>query len=451
MPTNDFETELRHCLERVRAATGVTGIAVGVVADGQSFTATGGVGNAELGRPLTAATLFQVGSISKTVAAATLVRLHDEGRLDLDDQVARHLPDLDRQAPDLCLTETTIAHLLTHASGFDGDHLLTRREGNDVGRLADATRLFPPGHGYSYSNAGFTLVGCVIERLTGRSYRRAATDLVLRPLGMRRAAFRADEVVTDDVAAPHWVHDDRSYVIRNAGWQPGWELEPLDHAPGGLIASVDDLLRWSRFQLDGLADDGTELLGASSLADLHTPRVDAGNGVAIGLDWFIRSIDGTTVFGHGGTTAGYCSDLVVVPSARVALVVLTNATNGGRAIVPIRRWVLERFADLVETDPTPDPHATTSVEAVAGRYLHPFGILTVEPDELFGQVVLTTAPRTDVVWQPPADPPVTLGCVDRQTWVGVADGPKPIATFGFDTDGRSAWVNWHERRAPRID
>lgn len=460
--------ELDDVVRVVCAETGVTGIAVGVTADGNRMFSTAGTAHAGSGRPVSPGTLFQVGSISKTFTSACLMTLVGQGLVALEDSAARHLPELAAELPELCLYETTIEQLLSHTSGFDGDHLLVRREGRDLKALRGARRLFDPGQGWSYSNAAFTLVGAIVEAVTQLPFRSAVRHNVLEPLGLGGAAYRADDVVLADVAAPHWVYDGISYVIQGAGWQPGWELEPLDHAPGGLIASAEHLLTWCEFQLDGRDVNGAPLLTGDQLARLHTPVAEARRGVGIALDWFVTDVDGATLIGHGGATAGYLSDLTVVPGAGLGLVVLTNATNGGVAIRKIRRWILERFAGLVETDPVVVADAAPPIGHVTGRYLHPFGILTVseaDPSASVssaasasasasapaGMITITTVPRDDVTWQPPPDPAITCGFVTENTIVGVSGKTRPIGTFGPFKGGHARWLNWHERRALRID
>ena len=118
-------------------------------------------------------------------------------------------------------------------------------------------------------------------------------------------------------------------MIRGAGWQPGWELGPVDRPAGGLIASVEHLMTWCRFQWTGTALDGSPILTPESLARLHTPIVTATVIEDIAIDWFVWDIDGARAIGHGGLTAGYASDLVVVPELDFAFVGLTNGTNGG--------------------------------------------------------------------------------------------------------------------------
>jgi len=443
--------ELGEVLAAAVAEHGVPGAAAGVLVDGATHVATVGVTNAEHPAPVEAGTLFQVGSVTKTLTAAAVALLAEEGRLGLDDPVDRHLPDLaaavERAGGGLDLAAITVEHLLSHRSGIDGDWLFTTG-GTSIADLAAAPVTFPPGAGYSYSNAGFTVAGAVVEAVTGEPVAAVVRDRLLRPLGLATACFTADEAITHSVAAPHWVFDGQAYVIRGVGWQPGWQLGAVDHAAGGLIASVPDLLAWGRAQLDGLAADGSMLLPEPVRRRLHTPVVRADRAHEIALDWFVEGVDGTTLIGHGGLTAGYATDLVIVPDAGVVVAVAVHATNGGRVAEAVRRWALERHAGLVERDPEADPAVDVDLDALVGTYRQSLGDLVVEPGPEPGTLTVTTVPRSDRSWQPPPDPVVTLAPADAEhlVMVGRAGGPIRLVRFAPPGADQPGWLLWGERR-----
>ena len=345
--------ELAEALRTSAERHHVPGAAAGVLVGDECVTAAYGLTNVEHAATVTPASLFQVGSISKTFTSAAVMLLVQEGRLALEDPVARFLPDLG-PATGLDFGAITVERALSHQAGFDGDHLFVRREWDDLSVLRDARRLFPPGEGYSYNNAGFSIAGAIVTAISGQSFESFTRERLLRPLGMTSASFTADEAITFSVAAPHWVDAGTAYVIRGLGWQPGWELGPVDRPAGGLIASVEQLMTWCRFQWTGTALDGSVLLTPESLTRLHAPILRATAIESIALDWFAWEVDGVTVIGHGGLTAGYTSDLSLVPGRGLAVVSLTNGTNGGALNDELRRWALHRFANLRETDPQPD-------------------------------------------------------------------------------------------------
>lgn len=453
-----FDDELTEVLQSACAAHGTPGAAAGVLVGDRVHVATHGVSSSELGQPVKPETLFQVGSVTKTFTSAAVMVLVQEGRLGLDDAVARHLPDL-ADATGLDLDAITIEHLLSHQGGFDGDHLLVEGGGTGLGGLVTARRMFPPGTGFSYSNAGFSIAGAVLEAVSGQGFEDFVRDRLLRPLGLTRPTFRADEAITHSVALPHLVLGDDAYVLRGVGWQPGWELAPIDRPAGGLVASAEDLIGWCRFQLTGVDVAGSQVLTADSLRRQHTPVVNADRRDDIALGWFVREIDGLVTIGHGGVTAGYHSDLLIVPDRRVAFVGVTNATNGADVNRSVRQWVLERAAGILEIDPEPDAQLGPDPVRVEGAYLHPFALLSVRAGSTPGTVEVASSRRTDTDgWQPPLDPVFTCGFFADDHIVSIdASGPPRVGRFGFDADGLdaggldAAWLLWGGRRAPRVD
>jgi hypothetical protein len=235
-------------------------------------------------------------------------------------------------------------------------------------------------------------------------------------------------------------------VIRRAGWQPGWELRPADWAAGGLIASVDHLLEWCRFQWSGTTRDGTELLDEDDRRRMHTPVVNANVEYDIALDWFNRRANATQTIDHGGSTAGYLSELVVAPAERLGVVCLTNATNGATVTQAVRRWALERVGGIREVDPEPSVGEARDTSRYAGTYWSPFAQLTVTPGPSNGSAVVTSAERSDTDgWKPPCDPPITFGFFADDHAVSL-DGAAPVRVVRFGND----WMLWGVRRAPKI-
>ena len=441
MATDAVAGSLEAALREQVEQHGVPGSAAGVLVAGQAHTASVGITNVEHPLDVTDTTLFQVASITKTFVSTAILLLVEEGRLSLDDPVATHLPDLAGRTG-LDTDAITVEHLLSHQAGFDGDHLFVGRIPDSLDQLSTARRLFEPGTGVSYNNAAFSIAGEVIAAASGMPFETFVQDRLLRPLEID-GWFTADECITRRVAAPHLVAGGKTAVLRGTGWQPGWELGTVDRAAGGLITSVDGLLKWARFHLG----DGDGLLSKASLDRMHAPLVWLDRYTGIGLDWFVqgRAAD------HGGLTVGYCSTLVLVPDADVAVVCLTHATNGAAVNQAIRRWALAEHAGVVEVDHEPDPSIDVDTARFEGRFLYPFAQLTVAAGEQPNTLLVTSSQRDDVDgWKPPPAPPMTLGFVDdRHTVTLDAPGPQLTSQWGFDDDGRAAWLTWSSRRAVR--
>lgn len=445
-----IEDELAAVLHAAAEEHHVPGATAGVLVGDESYTAAHGVTNVEYPAPVTPTSLFQVASVTKTFASAAAMVLVEEGRLRLEDPVARHLPDLG-PATGLDFDAITVELALSHQSGFDGDYLFVERVPEDLTALADARRLFPPGTGYSYNNAAFSIMGAVIEAVSGQTFESFVRERLLTPLGMASAAFRADEAITYSVASPHVVIGDQAYVIRGAGWQPGWELAPVDRAAGGLVASVEHLLTWARFHRTGVAADGTKILSPESLERLHTPVVNADRTEDVALDWSVRPLEGGAVsVGHGGVTAGYITSLIFVPGRDFAFAGQTNATNGAAVNEAVRRWALERFAGTAERDPEPDPSLVIDVDRLTGRYLYPFAALEVTPGSEAGTLVVTSSARDDTEgWKPPPEPPITFAFFADDQAVSL-DASGPAQVIRFDRGDPAQWVLWSGRRSPRV-
>jgi len=428
---------------------GVPGAAAGLLVGGEPLTACVGVTNVEHPLPLTDTTLFQVASITKTFVSAAVMLLAEDGRLSLEDPVGKHLPDLAGRTG-LDTDAITVEHLLSHQAGFDGDHLFVGRIPDSLDQLRDARRLFEPGTGVSYNNAAFSIAGELITAVAETPFEPFVQERLLDPLGIV-GFFTADQAITHRVAAPHLVVGAEQAVLRGSGWQPGWELAPVDRAAGGLVTSVDGLLRWARFQLDGRAADGAELLTAASLDRMHRPAATLDRWTEIGLDWFIQHGEGGVALDHGGLTVGYCSVLVLAPEPGVAVVSLTHATNGAAVNQAVRRWALAEHAGIVERDADPDPAVAVDAARFEGRFLYPFAQLTITAGPEPNTLTVTSTRRDDVDgWKPPPDPPMTLAFVDERHAVTTdAVGPQRRTQFGFDADDRAAWMTWGSRRAVR--
>jgi CubicO group peptidase (beta-lactamase class C family) len=443
--TDGLTAALAEHVERHR----VPGAAAGLLVGGEAHTASVGVTNVEHPLPVTDTTLFQVASITKTFVSTAVMLLVEEGRLALDDPVGKHLPTLHARTG-LDAGAITVEHLLSHQAGFDGDHLFVGRVPDSLDQLADARRLFEPGTGVSYNNAAFSIAGEVIAAVSGTSFESFVQERLLEPLGIK-GYFTADEAITHRVAAPHYVVGDATGVLRGTGWQPGWELAPVDRAAGGLITSVSGLLAWARFHLDGTTADGSTLLARELVEHMHRPLVELDRWTGIGLDWFVIASEGGTAIDHGGLTVGYCSTLVLAPEKDVAVVCLTHATTGGAVNQAIRRWALEEHAGIVERDPEPDPSVTIDAARFEGRYLYPFAQLTITAGDRPNTLTVTSSRRDDVEgWKPPPDPPLTLAFVDERHAVTLdAPGPQRWTQFGFADDGTATWLTWGSRRAVR--
>jgi len=213
----------------------VPGVAVGLLVDGTERTAGYGVTNIEHPLPVDADTLFHIGSITKTYTATAIVRLIEQGKLDLDAPVRTYLPDL-RLADGDVAARVTVKHLLTHTGGWWGDSFTDTGGGDDavakyVATMASLPQITPLGRFFSYNNAAFVLAGRVIEAVTGKPYETAIQELVLAPLGLKQSFFFPQDVLTYPFAVGHTDGPDGPTVARP------WAL-PRSINPAGGITQV---------------------------------------------------------------------------------------------------------------------------------------------------------------------------------------------------------------------
>src|SRR4030095_6895157 len=237
---------------------GVPGVALGII-DGSSLTTRGlGITNVEDSIPVTAHTVFPIASISKTFAATAMMRLVEQGKVDLRAPVRTYIPDF-RVRDSIVSRDVTVWHLLTHLGGWEG-----QGSGADPGTetlknfvattLPDLMQVAPPGKAWSYNNAGFSIAGRVIEVANGTSINAAIRDLVFRPLGLEHAGTTAGDFIVNRFAAGHSTRDGKAPLQRP--FTPSASV-----TAGGVGLCVTDILTYARFHMgDGTAANGERVL-----------------------------------------------------------------------------------------------------------------------------------------------------------------------------------------------
>ena len=309
--------------DAVRAAQeelDVPGVAVGVL-DGDEERHEGfGVTSIENPLEVTPGTRFQTGSITKTFTGTVILQLVDQGLLELDRPVLEYVPEL-TLADAAATGGVTLRHLLSHTGGWVGAYFEDTGWGDDaaaryVDGMAGLPQLTPLGELWSYNNSGFVLAGRVIERVTGRRYEDVVKELVFDPLQLTETTFWPWDVIAERFAVGHTGDGDDLKVARP------WAVGRSAHAAGGIVSTTRDLLRYARLHLDPPA----------ALAPMQERQAEAAaEGEWVGLTWYGEDRHGT--IRHGGGTMGQLSMLVLVPSRRFGLVVLTNHSPNGNRVV----------------------------------------------------------------------------------------------------------------------
>ena len=349
------------------------GCAVGLAKDGRTLYTHGyGSANLEYGVPLTDSTVLESGSVAKQFTASAIVLLAQDGKLSLDDDIRKYLPEV----PAFGGQRITIRNLLTHTSGLRDQWGLLGIEGLGPGTQVHSplTTLdlvahqkmlnFPPGTEYLYSNTGYALAGLIVQRVSGKPLDEFTRERLFVPLGMNHTEWRADftKVVPNRAtaysgSAASGFHQDMPFtnMIGN----------------GGLLSTMSDLLRWN----ENL--DHPSVGGAPYGRALETPmRLVNGRTIAYALGLMIRDHDGVREVGHDGSTAGYRTFLARYPDQHVSVAVWCNDAAANPALLG------HRVADLVLSKP---PRVATQA-----------GSRTVlEPEEIARWAAVYRDPHTD--------------------------------------------------------
>ncbi|MGW3099591.1 serine hydrolase domain-containing protein [Streptomyces sp. NPDC001102] len=363
-------------IEEGMRAYAIPGAAVGVLLNGQEYIRGYGVTNVDHPVPVDGDTVFRVGSTTKTFTGTTLMRLAEQGKVELDAPVRRYLPDFAVADP-FASAQVTVRQLLNHSAGWLGDDYQDFGQGDDaltrfVASMARLPQLTEPGTVFAYNNAALCVAGRIIEAVTGKTYEAAVRDLVIDPLGLGHTRFSSDEIVGFNVAASHDVVDGKAVL------EPSFWPQPRSLAPtGGLISSVRDQLNWARFHLgDGTAPDGTRLLSRQSLEAMRSRPGPGGTLVVeldgMGVTWMLRpSAQGRRIVQHGGTWPGQISGFLMVPSRGFALTLLTNSEGGTglRDELFTDDWALSRYAGVTNLPATAETLNAQELKPYEGRYM----------------------------------------------------------------------------------
>ena len=427
---------------------GVPGVALGILHKGETRAAGFGVTNVDHPLPVTDETLFQIGSNTKTFTGTLIMQLVEMGKIDLDATVRTYVPEF-KVADETVSAQATIRHLLTHVGGWTGDFFHDTGPGGDamqkyVAEMADLEQLAPLGTVWSYNNSGFYLAGYIIERVTGKSYEAALKDMVLEPLGMQHSFFDPGDVITHRFAVGHNVGPQGAMVARP------WPLPRAAWPAGGIACDVHDLLRYSGFHMgdgtikDGApSKDGEQLLKAETLSLMQTPQTTVWNDATRGLSWALQDVDGTRLVFHGGGTMGQVSQMMLIPAHEFAIVVFTNADQGGFITQEAVRWALQEYLDVKMPKPEPIEASEEELAAFVGTYSRP--MMDIETGMLGGRLIAQMTYKAGFPSKdsppPPPPPPVTLGLCEKDRLI-ILDGMMKDMTADVirNADGSIGWI-----------
>ena len=319
----DLVRKLERCLDDEQATGRLPTLVVGLVRDGSLvWWGARGLTGVAAGGPATTATQYRVGSITKTFVAATVLRLRDEGALELNDAVGQHLPEL-------AGLPITVAQLLSHTSGLRAETpgpWWERRPGISFSDLVSSSARpndlrWRPGRRFHYSNPGYAILGELIARRRATPFGEVLRNELLEPLGMQRTALRPEAPYAEGLA----VHPHADVVLHEP------EHDALAMAPAGqLWSTVEDLARWSEVLVGrrpGIARKSLPLRWLN-LSHWSTSRANH-EPARYGLGLQLWNQGGNRRYGHSGGMPGFWAMLLVDQASKDVVVSLANSTYAG--------------------------------------------------------------------------------------------------------------------------
>ncbi len=298
---------------------GYAGLSLAIVRDGKVILAKGyGKRLVEEGALVETDTPFAIGSVTKQFTCACILLLAEDGKLSIDDKVAKYAPSL--QGAD----EISLHDLMTHISGYPDYYPLDFVDRRLVKPIAAESLLadyaggkldFEPGTRWSYSNTGYIVLGHVVAKVSGKTLGQFIQERILAPLAMAHSVFEPGEEIKGKV---------RGYTSFALGPLELAEPEAAGwlHAAGGLWASAPDLARWDLALMEG------RVLKPLSFRIMTTPRaLKNGQTTGYGCGINVRQIDRETVLTHGGAVSGFLAFNTLIPRTKSAVVVLTNTEH----------------------------------------------------------------------------------------------------------------------------
>ena len=321
---------------------GSPGCALGIYRNGKIIYAKGyGLANVEENVPITPQTVFDVGSISKQFTAASILLLEKQGRLRLDDDVRKYIPEL----PDYSRggQKITILHLLNHTSGLRDyvslfllagihyDNVMT--DDDALGIIVRQKGLnFSPGSEWEYTGSGYLLLSVIVKRVTGKTLKDFTTENILRSLGMVHTQFRNDHTsLIPNRALAYELGENGAYKLSVSYAE--------ENGDGMVHTSVGDLQKWDENFYAG------QVGGKDFAAEMEEPaRLRDGTAVGYAKGLFIDNYRGLPTIWHGGASAGYRAYLIRVPAHHFSVACLCNAANA-------RPWIRgKEIVDLYLAD-----------------------------------------------------------------------------------------------------
>jgi CubicO group peptidase (beta-lactamase class C family) len=292
----------------------IPGAALSILSQGQTVKcAAYGLANIEHQVPTKTNSAFEIGSVTKQFTAAAILMLSEKGSLTLDDSITKHLPN----SP-MTWSNITVRHLLTHTSGIKSytglpGYELTRHltQTQFLAQIGKQPLEFAPGSTWKYSNTGYSLLGYIIENLSGSSYWDFLYTRIFAPLSMNSTTNRLPSLIIPNRVSGY-------EQVKNVWVNRDYDLTDV-FAAGAIVSTVGDLSAWQR------ALDRPGLLNAESMRSMWTPfRLTTDKNTDYGFGWLIETFEGHKIIGHGGSTSGFSASCQRFADEKLTVILLTN-------------------------------------------------------------------------------------------------------------------------------
>ena len=311
-----------------------------------------GEASVELHRPATASTVYRIGSITKQFTAAEIMRLAERGKLSIDDQVTKYLPDAPVHGRAITirqlLNQTSGVHEYMTEPAWRATWTQPLSQQQVVAFVNHDSLDFEPGKAWEYSSTNYVLLGMIIEKVTGEPYATYLRHDLFEPLDLAQTSYCPPRP-TGPTFAEGYVAN-----VGSAGVKPTEFLDLTSFAAGALCSTAHDLLKWQRALAEG------RVLSAKSYALMTTPDTLNGKPLAYGFGLELGSLGPHLQIGHGGATNGFVSVINYYPADGLNVIVLTNEDRGpdGRFSGPAVRGLTVNIARAIFGMPFVSPPRT---------------------------------------------------------------------------------------------
>ena len=317
--SQDVSSKIETYLQKA-AANGYHG-SVLVAKQGQVLVDKGyGLADRESQRPETPETVFSTGSITKQFTAAAIMKLEAMGKLAVSDRLSKYFPEAPADKKDI-----TLHQLLTHSAGFRG----ALGDDYDPVGAADFMKLafqselsFPPGDGYDYSNVGYSILGIILEQVSGQNYETFLREKLWLPAGMNHTGYQAPGFKKEQLATGYR-NGERWGTALDHTWAedgPGWHLR----ANGGVLSTTGDMFKWYK------ALSNNTVLPAEATKKMFTPFVREGEDAPsfYGYGWVVQDFEnGQRGIWHNGGNGVYNAFMGFVPAEDIVIIISSNSNN----------------------------------------------------------------------------------------------------------------------------